>query len=154
MRAAHYCPRSRFGPSSVAGLICPLLTSAAEIKAPCDTFSRDFSQHTTDLPEVSSTTFRTQPPNLQPVPSMDMGFAVIGQLARHRMPQIPFLYIGSYVCFHASSGPHLAVTLLRFAMTSPPSGVVKGACTPELSNMLGTKKRGRAEALPPLRVLT
>ena len=29
MRAAHYYPRSRFGPSSVTGLLCPLLTSAA-----------------------------------------------------------------------------------------------------------------------------
>jgi len=29
MRAAHYYSRSRFGPSSVAGLIRPLLTSAA-----------------------------------------------------------------------------------------------------------------------------
>src|ERR1019366_1861482 len=49
-------------------------------------------------PEVSSTTFRTQPPNLQPVPLMDMGFAIICPLARHRMPQIRFLYIGSHVC--------------------------------------------------------
>src|SRR3954454_6650106 len=49
-------------------------------------------------PEVSSTAFRTQPPNLQPVPLMDMDFVVTCQLVRHRMPQIRFLYIGSYVC--------------------------------------------------------
>jgi len=49
-------------------------------------------------PEVSSTAFRTQPPDLQPVPLMDRGFAVMCPLARHRMPQIRFLYIGSYVC--------------------------------------------------------
>ena len=56
-------------------------------------------------PEVSSTAFRTQPPNLQPVPLMDMGFAVICPLARHRMPQIRFLYIGSYVCSTLPSDP-------------------------------------------------
>jgi hypothetical protein len=36
-----------------------------------------------------------QPPDLQPVSLMDMGFAVMCPLARHRMPQIQFLYIGS-----------------------------------------------------------
>ena len=56
-------------------------------------------------PEVSSTTFRTQPPNLQPVPLMDMGFAISCSLARHRMPQIRFLYIGSYVCSTLLSDP-------------------------------------------------
>jgi hypothetical protein len=29
---------------------------------------------------------------------MDMGFAVIRPLARHRMPLIRFLFIGSHVC--------------------------------------------------------
>jgi hypothetical protein len=75
-----------------------------EIKAPRDAFSRDSATHSRS-PEVSSTAFRTQPPNLQPVPLMDMGFAVIGQLARHRMPQIRFLYIGSYVCSTLLSDP-------------------------------------------------
>jgi hypothetical protein len=68
-----------------------------EIKAPRDACSHDSATHSIS-PEVSSTTFRTQPPDLQPVPLMDMGFAVIGQLARHRMPQIRFLYVGSHVC--------------------------------------------------------
>src|SRR5262250_2491966 len=46
-------------------------------------------------PEVNSTAFSAQPPDLQPAPLMDMGFAVICLLVRHRMPQIRFLYIGS-----------------------------------------------------------
>jgi hypothetical protein len=46
-------------------------------------------------PEVSSTAFRTPPPDLQPVPLMDMRFAIMCPLARRRMPQIRFLYIGS-----------------------------------------------------------
>ena len=45
-------------------------------------------------PEVSSTAFRTQPPDLQPVFLMDMDFAVICQLVQ---PQIRFLYIGSHI---------------------------------------------------------
>ena len=56
-------------------------------------------------PEVSSTAFRTQPPDLQPVLLMDMGFAVSGPLAQHRMPQIRFLYIGSHVCSTLPSDP-------------------------------------------------
>src|SRR5713226_1215988 len=49
-------------------------------------------------PEVSSTAFRTQPPDLQPVSLMDMDFTVNCQFVRHRMPRIRFLYIGLYVC--------------------------------------------------------
>ena len=71
-------------------------------------------------PEVSSTAFRTHPPNLQPVPLMDVDFAIICPLVRHRMPQIRFLYIGSYVCSTLLSDPNLTVTPLRFAITSPP----------------------------------
>ena len=36
-------------------------------------------------PEVSSTTFHAQPPDLQPVPLMDMDFAVCCPLVRPRM---------------------------------------------------------------------
>jgi hypothetical protein len=49
-------------------------------------------------PEVSSTAFHAQPPDLPPVPLMDVGFAIIGPLARHRRPQMQFLSIGSRVC--------------------------------------------------------
>ena len=82
----------------------PSADFCCEVKAPCATFSHDSVTHSRS-PEVSSTAFRTQPPNLQPVPLMDMGFAVIGQLARHRMPQIRFLSIGSYVCSTLLSDP-------------------------------------------------
>src|SRR6516165_12347017 len=56
-------------------------------------------------PEVSLTAFDAQPPDLQPVPLMDMDFAVICPLVRHRMPQIQFLYIGSRLCSTLLSGP-------------------------------------------------
>ena len=70
----------------------------------CSTLSR-VSTTNSRSPEVSSTAFRTQPPNLQPVPLMDMDFVVTCQLARHRMPRIRFLYIGSYVCSTLLSDP-------------------------------------------------
>src|ERR1051325_1033155 len=89
-------------------------------------------------PEVSSTAFRTQPPDLHPVPLMDMGFAVMCPLARHRMPQTRFLYIGSHVCSTLLSDPPsperpCASLLLHLHQ------VVEGTFTPELSNMLGTQ---------------
>jgi hypothetical protein len=91
-------------------------------------------------PEVSSTAVRTQPPNLQPVPLMDMGFVIIGPLARHRMPQIRFLYIGSCVCSTLLSDP--ASRRRRCASLSLHlHQVVKRTFTSKLSNMLGTPKR-------------
>ena len=56
-------------------------------------------------PEVSSTAFDTQPPDLPPVSLMDMGFAVPCPLARHRRPPIRFLFIGSCLCSALLSGP-------------------------------------------------
>jgi hypothetical protein len=83
------------------------------------------------------------------MPLMEMGFAVIGQLARHRMPQIRFLYIGSYVCSTLLSDPAsrrrpCALLLLHLHQ------VVEGTFTPELSNMLGTIGIGGSLATPPL----
>jgi hypothetical protein len=56
-------------------------------------------------PEVSSAAFNAQPPDLPPVSLMDMGFAFIGPLARHRRPRIRFLFIGSHLCSTLLSGP-------------------------------------------------
>src|SRR5271157_3397996 len=92
-------------------------------------------------PEVSSTAFRTQPSDLQPVPLMDMRFAVICPLARHRMPLIRFLYIGSYVCSALLSDPASRRRPCA-SLSLHLHQVVKGTFTPELSNMLGTQKRG------------
>src|ERR1700691_6123153 len=55
-------------------------------------------------PEVSSTAFDTQPPDLPPVSLMDMGFAIMGPLARHHRPRIRFLFIGSRHCSTLLSG--------------------------------------------------
>jgi len=82
----------------------PSADFCCEVKVPCGAFSHDSATRNRS-PEVSSTAFRTQPPNLQPAPLMDMGFAVIGPLARRRMPLIRFLYIGSHVCSALLSDP-------------------------------------------------
>ena len=63
----------------------PSATFCCGIEAPCDARSYDSVTHNRS-PEVSSTAFRTQPPDLQRVPLMDMDFVVSGQLVRHRMP--------------------------------------------------------------------
>ena len=89
----------------------------------------------------------TQPPDLQPVPLMDMGFAIICLIARHRMPQIRFLYIGSYVCSTLLSDPSsperpCASLLLHLHQ------VVEGTFTPELSNMLGIQQKRAGDSLP------
>jgi len=42
-------------------------------------------------PEVSSTAFDAQPPDLPPVCLVDTGFAVLCQLAPHRRPHHPVL---------------------------------------------------------------
>jgi len=120
-----------------------------EIKAPYGAFSREFATHSRS-PEVSSTAFSAQPPNLQPASLMDMGFAVIGQLARRRMPQIRFLYIGWQVCSTLLSDPPsperpCASLLLHLHQ------VVEGTFTPELSNMLGTPKKRAGSKARPLR---
>ena len=89
-------------------------------------------------PEVSSTAFRTQPSDLQPVPLMDMGFAVMCPLARHRMPLIRFLYIGSYVCSTLLSDPASRRRPCA-SLSLHLHQVVKGTFTPKLSIMLGTQ---------------
>jgi len=73
-------------------------------------------------PEVSSTAFRAQPPDLPPARLMDMGFASIGPLARRRRPYHPVLVHRLAPLLHASFRLRLAATPLRFAITSPPSG--------------------------------
>ena len=88
-------------------------------------------------PEVSSIAFHAQPLDLPPVPLMDVGFAIIGPLARHRRPLIQFLFIGSRVCSALLSdrpsrfGPCASLSLHLHQ-------AVKRTCTSKLSNLLGT----------------
>jgi len=74
------------------------------------------------ISRVSSTAFDAQPPDLPPVSLMDMGFAVVCPLARHRRPRIRFLFIGSLLCSTLLSGPAsrrvLFTLALRYDFTS------------------------------------
>jgi len=93
-------------------------------------------------PEVSSIAFHAQPPDLPPVPLMELGFAVICPLARHRRPQIQFLSIGSRVCStllsDIASRRHLCASLSLHLHQ-----VVKRTFTSKRLNMLGTHNLGR-----------
>src|SRR5437667_11624715 len=73
-------------------------------------------------PEVSSTAFDAQPPDLPPVCLVDTGFAVICQLAPHRRPHHPVLVHRLAPLIHASFRPRLGTTPLRFSSPSPPPG--------------------------------
>ncbi len=117
----------------------PSADFCCEIKASYDALSHESATHNRS-PEVSSTAFRTQPPNLQPAPLMDMGFAVIGQLARRRMPLIRFLYIGSHVCSTLLSDPPSPERPCA-SLSLHLHQVVKRTFTFELSNMLGTPSK-------------
>jgi hypothetical protein len=68
---------------------------------------------------------------------MDMGFAIICPLARHCIPLIRFLYIGSYVCSTLLSDPPSPERPCA-SLSLHLHQVVKRTFTFELSNMLGT----------------
>jgi len=94
-------------------------------------------------PQVSSTAFDAQPPDLPPVSLMDMGFAIICSLARHPRPHIRFLFIGSRLCSTLLSGPASRRVLFHpcASLWLHLHLVVKGTFTLGLSNMLGTQKK-------------
>src|SRR6266481_9679504 len=98
-------------------------------------------------PEVSSIAFHAQPPDLPPVPLMEVGFAITCPLARHRRPQIQFLSIGSRVCSALLSD--LASRLSPCASLSLRlHQAVKRTFTSKLSTLLGTQENGRSETSP------
>ena len=113
------------------------------VKVNCFTLSHE-SVTCHRSPEVSSTAFDTQPPDLPPVSLMDMGFAVIGPLARHRRPPIRFLFIGSHLCSALLSGPASRRVLFHpcASLSLHVHHVVKRTYTYKLSNMLGTQEEG------------
>jgi|SRR6476661_483407 len=65
------------------------------------------------VPQYPRRLHDAQPPDLPPVDLMDMGFAVMRPLARHRRPRIRFLFIGSRLCSTLLSGPASRRVLFR-----------------------------------------
>jgi hypothetical protein len=92
-------------------------------------------------PEVSSTAFCAQPPDLPPVPLMDIGFAITCSLARHRRPHHPVLVHRLAPLIHASFRPRLATTPLRFSSPSPPPGWTGDFHPQAVEHVRHTRKR-------------
>src|SRR5215469_17950698 len=95
-------------------------------------------------PAISSTAVHAQPPDLPPVPLMDMGFPIVCSLARHRRPLHPVLVHRLACLLYASSRPHLTVTPLRFA-TLHLHQVGRGLSPPSCRTCLACKQRPRSE---------
>src|SRR5437588_5445895 len=114
--AAPYCLGLR-----PCGLLGPLLTPAPTLR-----MNRSILSHHAvtcgGSPEVNSTAFDAQPPDLPPVCLVDAGFAVLCQFAPHRRPLHPVLVHRLAPLIHASFRPRLATTPLRFSSPSPPPG--------------------------------
>src|ERR1700738_3986834 len=76
-------------------------------------------------PEVRSIAFTARPPNLPPRSLMTVDFAISCSLVRPGRPRYPVLVHPAAALLHASFRPHLAMTPLRFANPSPPSGWIE-----------------------------
>ena len=110
------------------------------VRTPHDALSHDSVTHGRS-PAISSTAFDARPPDLPPAPLMDMDFAVICQLVRHRRPHHPVLVHRPASLLHASFRPRLTTTPLRFAITSPPSGCEKDFHLQAVEHARRTQKR-------------
>ena len=76
-------------------------------------------------PEVRSTAFTARPPNLPPRSLMTVDFAITCSLVRPGRPRYPVFVHRAAALLHASFRPYLAMTPLRFANPSPPSGWIE-----------------------------
>ena len=139
-----------------AFLTCVSTTPSADfccaVRTPHDVLSHH-SVTPSRSPEVSSTAFDAQPPDLPPAVLMEVGFAVFGPLARCRRPHHPVFVHRLAPLLHASFRPRLATTPLRFAITSPPSGCEEDFHLQAVKHARHTKKaaiqnRGCGQNLP------
>jgi len=124
-RSPHPCVLPAFRPS--AKLVPPTMPSAdfcAAVRPPCDDLSPVAGTQRRP-PEVRSTAFAARPPDLPPRPLMTVDFAFTCPLVRPGRPRYPVLVHRAAALLHASFRPHLAMTPLRFANPSPPSGWIE-----------------------------
>ncbi len=98
MSVSSYLSCLSFGPSPVARLLCPLLTSAPRSRPLRYRSVRTFRTRRRP-PEVRPTAFIAYPPHLPPRPLMAVDFAIIGSLVPPGRPLIRFLSIGSRLCY-------------------------------------------------------
>src|SRR5439155_8633405 len=76
-------------------------------------------------PEVRPTAFTARPPDLPPRPLMTVDFAISCSLVRPGRPRYPVFVHRAAALLNAFFRPHLAMTPLRFANPSPPSGWIE-----------------------------
>ena len=120
-----YSSLPAFRPS--AKLVPPTMPSAdfcAAVRPPCDDLSPESGTQRRP-PEVRSTAFTARPPNLPPRSLMAVDFAISCSLVRPGRPHYPVFVHRAAALLHASFRPHLAMTPLRFANPSPPSGWIE-----------------------------
>jgi len=120
-----YSSLPAFRPS--AKLVPPTMPSAdfcTAVRSPYDDLSL-VAETQRRSPEVRSTAFTARPPDLPPRSLMTVDFAISCSLVRPGRPRYPVFVHRAAALLHASFRPHLAVTPLRFANPSPPSGWIE-----------------------------
>src|ERR1017187_9062133 len=98
-------------------------------------------------PEVRSTAFTARPPDLPPRSLMAVDFAIRCSLVRPGRPRDPVLVHRAAALLHASFRPHLAMTPLRFANPSPPSGWIEDFHLQAVDHARHTSKKDRLAAV-------
>src|SRR5207244_13041149 len=93
-------------------------------------------------PEVRPTAFTARPPDLPPRSLLAADFPIIGSLVRPGRPLYPVLVHRAAALLHTSFRRHLAITPLRFANPSPPSGWIEDFHLQAVDHARHTKKSG------------
>src|ERR671923_1227701 len=120
----------------------PSADFCAAVRSPYDDLSRvAATQHRP--PEVRPTAFAARPPDLPPRSLMTVDFAIICSLVRPGRPRYPVLVHRAAALLHASFRPHLAMTPLRFANPSPPSGWIEDLHLQAVEHARHTKEKPR-----------
>ena len=111
----------RSGLRRIAPPTMPSADFCVAVRSPCDDLSPESGTQRRS-PEVRSTAFAARPPDLPPRSLMAVDFAITCSLVRPGRPHYPVLVHRAAALLHASFRRHLAMTPLRFANPSPPSG--------------------------------
>jgi hypothetical protein len=126
------------------GWIAPPTMPSADfcvaVRPPCDDLSPVAGTQRRP-PEVRPTAFAARPPDLPPRSLMAIDFAIIGSLVRPGRPPYPVLVHRAAALLHASFRRHLAMTPLRFANPSPPSGWIEDFNLQAIDHARHTKKK-------------
>ena len=136
-----YSSLPAFRPS--AKLVPPTMPSAdfcTAVRSPCGYLSL-VAETQCRSPEVRSTAFAARPPNLPPRSLMTVDFAITCSLVRPGRPRYPVFVHRAVALLHASFRPRLAMTPLRFANPSPPSGWIEDFHLQAVDHARHTRKR-------------